>query len=255
MASLFDGFKTNPVQIVFKTGLSAGEEKIFALDVVKAIRTNLSASITKFPIEGGGNISDHVQLEPLTISLEGLISESPSNQFLTIASSIASFAAGTVGQFQGLSSTFASAAASAAVVGATGFFGAGADKKKAKYIPLLTDRKAVDPDFPKTAMKGIIQMFEAGESFTIRTFFTKDIYRNMVMKSLSFDQSSTTGNSLPFSMTCERVVLIEKFSITPSETRMADPAGSSAAETAEQGSKTKKEVDSRLFTRNVLPTL
>lgn len=249
MASLFDGFKTSPVEIVFRKALTSGETKIFALDVVKAIKTNLSASITKFPIEGGGNISDHVQLEPLTISLEGLISESPSSQFLTIASSIAGFAAQTSGQFEGLSSTFASAAASAAVSGVAGLFGGAG--KDASYIPLLTDRKAVDPDFPKKAMKGMIQMFEAGEPFDIRTYFTDDIYRNMVMKKLSFDQDASKGNSLPFTMSCERVVLIEAFSVTPAEFRMADPAGSSAAETANQGSKATKPVNSRLFDNHI----
>lgn len=245
MASLFDGFKTSPVEIVFRKALTSGETKIFALDVVKAIRTDLSASVTKFPIEGGGNITDHVQLEPMTINLEGMISQSPSSQFLTIASSIAGFAAQTAGQFEGLSSTFASAAASAAVSGVAGLFGGAG--KDASYIPLLTDRKPVDPDFPKKAMKGMIQMFEAGEPFDIRTFFTDDIYRNMVMKKLSFNQTSAEGDSLSFTMSCEKIVLIQEFNVTPAESRMADPAGSSAAETASQGSKATAPVSSTLY--------
>ena len=118
MASLFDGYgsalRSNPVTIVFGDSLT-GSGKEFALDVVTAIKTNMSASITKFPIEEGGNISDHVQRQPLSISLTGLISESPSARLLTVASSLAGFAASSSGQFQGLSSTFAAGAAAAII--------------------------------------------------------------------------------------------------------------------------------------------
>ena len=252
MASIFDGFQTNPVRIRFKENLTSGEFKEFPIDVTKAINTNLNARVTKFPVEGGGNVSDHVQVQPMTIQMDCLISESPSQQLLSIASSVAAGVINATGAFQGLSSTFASAAASAAVSAAAGAidaFGGGASGGST-YARLLTVRNENDPDFPKKAMKGLIQMFEAGQPFEIRTFFTSEIYQNMVMTSLNFKQTAAEGDSLAFSMTCEKITTVKSFDKNPSEIRMADPAGSSAASALQLGSQSTSaasEGSSRLF--------
>jgi hypothetical protein len=242
MASIFDGFQTNPVVIRFRESLTSGEFKEFPIDVTKAINTTMSAQVTKFPVEGGGQITDHVQVEPLSMSLDCLISESPSQQLLTIASSIASGVINSTGAFQGLSGTFASAAASSAVsdlAGAIGLQGG----KSANYSRLLTERRANDPDFPKRALKGLISMLENGVPFTIRTFFTEDIYQNMLITSLNFSQTPAEGGSLAFTMNCEKITVVKAFSRTPSELRMADPAGSSAAAALQLGGQTPKSTD------------
>ena len=35
------------------------------------------AAVTEHPIESGGNVSDHVRLKPMTLVIEGIVSESP----------------------------------------------------------------------------------------------------------------------------------------------------------------------------------
>ena len=230
MASLFDGFKSRNTVFTFIDPLTKAETA-FAIDVTKSLSTSLKATVTEFPVEGQQNINDHFQPSPLEISIECLVSESPSQQVLTIGKTLIAGAIGT--QFRGLSSTFASAAASAAISGAAALFGEKGGV--ATYNKLLANRGPNDVDYPKKAMQGLIRVFEQGIPFTIRSYFDVKVYTNMVMTSLSFPQAALTGDSLQFTMSAKKITTVDVFDTTPSETQMKDPAGSSAAKSANKG--------------------
>ena len=50
---------------------------LVTLDVTISEEHHRSARVTEFPIEGGGNINDHVSLGPKTLDIEGLITDTP----------------------------------------------------------------------------------------------------------------------------------------------------------------------------------
>lgn len=232
------GLFPKPTVFVFVDPLSE-EITEFQIDVTKSMNTSVSAAITQFPVEGRDNINDHFQPVPITVALEGFIYISPSQKTLTVASNLIANAAGK--QFQGLSSTFASAAASAAVSGAVQLFGGNVGLESPGYNKLLGKRGEVDPNFPKKAMLGLLRVFERGIPFTIRSYFDVKVYTDMVMTSLSFPQDASVGESLNFSMTAKKIKTVESFTKTTAEIKAKDPANSSAAPKKDNGKVSTKD--------------
>ena len=230
---------------VFESPLK--EEPVeFALDVTSILNTTLTASVTKFPVEGGGNISDHFQSNPLTLQITGMITQSPSAMLAGILDTVVGFT--DLAKPKGISGSFAAALLTAGAKAAlTGGFNKSQSENEYYGSPFATllsgdyRKSAGQEDYPKQAMLGLIKMFEAGQAFRIRTYFSEEIYTNMVMTSLSFNQNAKVGNSLPFTITCQKVKVVPLFESTASELSVVDPVGSSAEETVDQGKKTKKE--------------
>lgn len=246
MASIFDAFrpKFGAVFVFPEPNLASGGFEEFAVDVTTAINTTMTASVTQFPVEGRETITDHVQAQPLTMSIDGFISESPSGQLLTALNSIRSAVIQSA-NLPGLVGTVASAATGALVSKA--FNSTEAPATDASYVKLLTTRDAVDPNFPKRAMIGLIRMFEKGVPFTMRTFFNDSVYKDMIMTSLTFKQTTKEGNSLSFSMSCKKITITSVFTDKASEFKMLNPAGQSASEKKVNTKATKKKNKSGLF--------
>ena len=208
------------------------DPKEFPLDVSMKIDTSIKAKVTSFPVEGSiGNVTDHVQPSPLRLSLNGMISQSPTQLLLTAASSILQKQLADRGKFTGLTKTFTTAALAAGVSRAASLGGSGSSTS---FAQLLTVRGESDPEFPKKAMQGLIEMFKQGTPFTLRTYFQEEIYLNMVMDSISFPQNATSGDSLMFMMSCTKVEIVKSVT-SKNELSAADPAGSSAAENSDDG--------------------
>jgi hypothetical protein len=208
-------------------------ETEFTLDVCTAIDTTVTAKVTDFPVEGGGNITDHVQAGPRMLTLTGLISISPSNPLLVLTQALAAGAASQLAG-GGLGGTFAAAAGAAAVSGLASQLNNG------NISSLLAIRNVVDPDYPKRAMKGLIFMLEAGQRFTVRTYMSADLYTDMVFTSCSFKNDAKRGDSLPFVLNCKQVKTVSAFGALPIEVNMKAPAGSSAATAVSGGAKAGK---------------
>ena len=237
MAGVFDGFKNRATVMVFRDPVTPENTKEFALDASVSLSTSLTANVTTFPVEGRQNITDHVQPQPLTIQVEAVIAESPSQKLLTLANTLANQAVTATGQFQGLSATFASAAlatASSQFLRNREF-----EKAKGNFAALLTNRAEVDPNFPKRAMLGLQKAFDRGELFDIRTFFSDVLYKDMVMTTLTFSQTAEMGDSLSFNFTAQKITTVEDFVRVQTELRMKDPAGTSGAESTDKGEKNK----------------
>ncbi len=241
MASLFDGFETRTAVMSFIDPISK-KETSFTLDVTTNINTKLSAAVTKFPVEGRKNITDHVQPAPLSLSVQCFISESPSNPLRVIAGALLGAAVGQVAP-GGMTTTFLQAYAAASVAGAGSGYGKPTGRyKEANFAPLLTERDNDEQNFPKRAMLGLTKMFQAGTKFSLHTFFTKDLYKDMVMTSLNFTQTPEVGDSLSFSMNCEQITTTEAFTgEAGADLKAVDPAGGSQADSTTQGKKTALE--------------
>lgn len=250
MASLFDRFSNRAATMNFKADPTKNEITSFAIDVTSKIDTKLSASVTNFPVEGRGNITDHIQPAPLTLTLSCMISESPSQALITLASSIAGAGVRNLSSNK-ITQEFSGAIAAAGTAAVASQIGkkapafTGKAYNKVDFAPLLTNRKAYDPNFPKRAMVGLTKMFQQGTIFDLHTFFTSDIYSDMVMTSLTFSQTPKEGESLFFTMTCKQVDVTESVSVLQGkETTAANPAGGSASQNVDKGTSTKGEGDS-----------
>lgn len=237
MASLFDGYSDRATVLIFTDPVS-GDITEVPLDCSLNIGTSMSGSLTSFPVEERSNINDHFQPNPLTLSITGFISESPSQKLLTLATSLATGALLSTGQFQGLSAAFATALLASLASSAT--------KSKsefdetATFKKLLASRSETDPEYPKRAMLGLEKLFRSGEPFDVRTYFSDQIYKNMVVTSLSFTQDANSGDSLNFSITASKLTTVQSFTPIETEISMADPAGTSAAESTDKGKVTPK---------------
>lgn len=149
---IYDGFKNRETVLVFGDPVNPDQQTIIPIDCSLQISTSMSATVTDFPIEDSTSISDHVQPSPLEITINGFISESPSQALLTVASAAVTKALLSTGKFNGLSATFATAAiaaqASLAVSNQQKF------DKTASFKQLLSVRTESDPEYPKRAMLG-----------------------------------------------------------------------------------------------------
>ena len=204
-------FTSRASEISFDNPGIPGTKISFTLDATTILKTDMKAKATQFPVDGGRNISDHVQPDPLTLTVKGIISESPDNFLLTLANSLIQGQLTTAG-LTGSAATFAAAALSAAVSAAASLGGVTGTGLDASYALLLNDvnRSIFSSEYPKTAMKGMESMFRQGVPFTFRTYFSDDLYQNMVMTSLSFTQDAKHGDSLVFDMTCQKVEVVKK---------------------------------------------
>lgn len=247
MASIFDTFSDRSAIMEFVDPKDKkGGKTSFPIDTTVSIGTSLSAAVTNFPVEGRGNITDHIQPAPLSLNLQCVISESPSSQIIALAGALTGAVLSEVSTGK-ITNQFAQAAGAAAVAGFASTLGkknqdyTGEAYNTVDFAPLLANRKPVDPNFPKRAMVGLIKMFQAGTLFNFHTFFTKDIYTDMVMTSLSFTQTPKEGDSLHFTMSCKQISVTKAFT-EKLEGKASNPAGGSLSIKSLKGKAQKKVV-------------
>lgn len=49
----------------------------YAIDIATSEEHELEAEVTEFPIEEGGSVTDHVRIKPPTVTIKGIISDTP----------------------------------------------------------------------------------------------------------------------------------------------------------------------------------
>lgn len=228
-------------------------EREFLIDASISIGTDLKGSLTRYPVEGGGTINDHFQASPLRLNIDGVIAESPSQQTLTIATSLAERAFLSTGSFKGLSATFITLALSN--LAALSVSNIGKSEVEANFVALLTTRSEVDVDYPKRAMLGLTKAFEQGVKFNIRTFFSDAVYQDMIITSLNFSQTDKIGDSLSFKMTLEKLVTVQAFKKRKGELQVADPANGSATDAVDKGKKATEEEKKKTMLKKIVEAL
>ena len=255
----FNGFKSylggNPTVLTYTD--TDGQTYEFIMDATTDINTNMQSKVTRFPVESGANVTDHIINNPLTLNLEGIISESPTS---TITTLLGGLLTGLGGEFLneqfynkfelgGVASTYTTAALAAGIGFASRDLQSLFDKDLVgKINGLLGNRNSKDIEYPKAAMKGLKLMQETGSLISVRTYFQNDMYTNMVITRSNFIQNANLGGSLKFSLTLQQIDyvsftagLVDKSLNTASELTARAPAGSSLTDKVAEGKKAVTE--------------
>lgn len=183
---------------------------VIQLDASIAEKHHRKSTPTKFPVENGQTISDHMILEPFDLELTGIISDTP---------------LGTAGQLlTEVATTLTSRLIPpAGLVAAAGAFGVGS----ALFSALAGSSS------PSVAAYGrLLQLQEAAQPFDVLTSLAR--YSNMWISDITAPRSAGDGNILIFT-----VQLVELNLVTPQQVNIqifANPAlAANQADMGEQG--------------------
>ena len=179
---------------------------IIPIDCTVSRSTTLENEVTMHPVEEGPDVTDHIRTKPVTMQIEGLISETPlgiEGQKAGLVSSGASYANRAVGGFKG--------AAGGAIVGA------GAGKLGAK----LFQAGGSPAELGRKALENILL-----GKLRFRVAIGTRILDNMIMTKLSIPEDNQTGRALKFSATLQQIMVVT------GETVQIEKIAQSAAHTA-----------------------
>lgn len=199
---------------------------LLVIDVTKVITPQFDSDVTENPVEDDTAISDNIRPKPVTIQIEGEASESPLNLEASLAGLITS-AAGALG---GALAGAASSGLGSALGSVAGGLGAS--------LLLSSDDKAAKARDVLTSIWEERRMFDIAAP-SIRSEYTK----NLVMQSLSFPRTATTGGKVAFSMTLKQIRIVETQTVKVSRLATSvkhtggkkDKTGKRGANTASEG--------------------
>jgi len=199
----------------FKTGsdVKGAASKVFlTIDAtIKSTHTS-TASITKRELEEGVQINDHMIVDPDSVSIDGVVSETPLDFFGSLASSAVGASASMMSQQLG-----------AGAVAATGVLGGA----------ILN---AINGSRAKNAYQ---QMTDLQKNRTLFDFVTGlKSYKNMMLTSFVATRTAKIGKSMEFTATMEKVTFVSSEIVTLGEKDIAGLAGSSAAGSTNLGKQT-----------------
>lgn len=193
----------NQVRTTFRENNS--DTDILPVDVTTQRTTNFENDMTQHPVEEGPDVTDHIRTKPITMSIDGLISESPislDSQKAGLISSGASYSNRALGGFKG---GFGSAAV-----------GAGAGKVGAK----LFQSGGTPAEIGRKVLEDLVTSKKR-----FRVAVGNRILDNMVMTRLSIPEDNQTGRALKFSCTLQQIrvvtgetILIERISTSAAHT-------------------------------------
>ena len=162
-----------------------------------------SSTVTSNPVEEGANVADHVKLEPLRLSIQGVISDTPLD--FEILNSLAK------GDFKGIAKNFTSGIS--AVLGGT-------SRSTEQYLALLELRKSREPFQVITGLK---------------------VYQNMILTNLTVNRTASTGKAIHFTAEMEEIRIVQ--SQTVGKEALGKGVKNLASKTKNLGAKTKSWID------------
>lgn len=186
--------------------LNETDTNIIPIDVTVSRAINYENELTTNPVELGPDVTDHIRTKPITMQIEGVISDTPlslDNQKAGLVSSGASFAARKLGGFKG--------GFQEAVIGA------GAGKLGAK----LFQASGNPSEIGRKALEDLIL-----NKTLFRVSTGKKFLDNMVMTRLSIPENQDNTYSLNFSATLQQIRIVKGQSV------LIEKIASSAAHTA-----------------------
>jgi hypothetical protein len=139
---------------------------------------------TKFPIENGRNISDHMILEPLELSMTAIITDNPISSLAGLATEAATTLTSK------LTPPIGTIALGAGLGGLSLF----------KSIVGGSSSPSV------AAYQQLKKMQEAGEPFTVLTSLER--YKNMVINSVSVPREAQEGNCITFTIGLTQLIIV-----------------------------------------------
>jgi hypothetical protein len=190
---------------------------VLRLDAAASIQHNATATPTKNPIEARSgdpidNFTDHVRLENRTLSIDGLISESP----LTVIASALSV-------FTGASSSLVRDAFGGGALG--GFAQQALAAGVGSIAGLIENRNDDDIQYPSKAFQYLEELRDNRVPFTVITSLKR--YENMILTNLSVPQTGVDGKSLRFSATFEQIQIVQTQVVIIPEQTVTNPSAAS----------------------------
>lgn len=191
---------------------------VMTLDAALQENHRRSAIVTENEVEDGTTISDHIKLNPETLSLDGIISATP----VSLVTSVI----GT-----GISAGI-QAAANALGGGVLGNIGGSLVGAGAGSIAGLVTGSPRDP---ADAFKYLEELFVNRETFEVITALKK--YENVVIESLDVPRNVTIGNSLRFTINFKQIRIVKSQLVQIPVFETLAPGASSKADVGKQSSK------------------
>lgn len=199
------------------TGLQARE--LLVIDVTTTETTTREAEVTSNPVEEGPDVNDNVRLKPVTIQVDGFVSEAPLNLQSSIQG-LASVAGGAVGNLAG------------------GFGGAIGQVAAGFGARLLIG--AQDPS--QAAREFLEKLMEQKKLVTVVT--KRKSYQDMILVSLTFPRDLANGQGLRFQARFQQINIVSAQVIQIA--KLAKNASHSAAPKSKLGTQTTTQPNSQV---------
>jgi len=194
------------ISLLLKRPPKGTKIKDFIIDATLSENHTRTAQVTNNPVEKGADVTDHIQVSPIELTINVIVSESP----LDVGSSVKGVGVATAGAIAGSAAQIAAGAV-------LGLLNAG-------------NNRVVD------AYDLFTRMIESRIPFTVVTGLKE--YESMVITSLSIDRDNTTGRALNFTMNLKQIRLVESAVVVIPKT----PPAVNAAKRSNVGQQAKKEL-------------
>lgn len=204
-----------------KIGVGDNDKELVPIDVSMSETHERTAQLTQSEIEDGSKITDHVTLDPIKLTIEGVMTDTPIG---TAAAGVGALSTGA---------SFVARRIGGEVIGAAVAAGAGLAGSGVLKL-LLGGQKSADKAF-----KFFEELWENREPLTVVTSIRR--YENMIITSLSMPRSREVGKGFNFSVSLQelRIVSSEETTIAVFK-KVAPSAAKSAAKTANKGKQASK---------------
>lgn len=181
---------------------------------------NSSVNPTLNPVEDGVDITDHVDIQSKTYSVDGVISDTPISLIETAIGSVAGIIGGAESKRTGSPIT------GALVTGGVAAFGG-----------------AILNNIRGNRVKTAFQLLQEAQDNKVLLTITSGLrtYNNMILNDLSVTKTATDGSTLPFTATLTEIKIVESETITISKKLIDESIAHSATGEGDLGNQDSNE--------------
>lgn len=192
-----------PIRTKF-TDPSNNDADLLLIDATISESPKYEAEPTDYAVEDGPDVTDNIRLKPITLQIDGLVSETPitlKSQASGLVTSVGATLGAKIGGFNSQLGTIAG-----------GIIGSRLFKDSSEGLDANGETRSLNP--ADIARKVLEDTWRSKRIFTVVTKRRK--YDNMVITSLSFPRSTNEGRALKFSVSLKqiRIVSPETIAIT-----------------------------------------
>ena len=182
------------------------------VDAAVSLKHSLSSSLTKNPVEEGAKVTDHVELEPQGLSIQGVISDTPLD--FQVLNDLVN------GNFKNIGKSF----------------------KDGIKSSLGKTSRSIEQ------YQAIVELWKSREPFQVITGFK--VYDSMILTKFEVDQNATTGRAMHFTAEMEQIRIVSSQGIAGSlggglggAENLADGVKDIGSKTKNLGSKVTEKLD------------
>ena len=193
-------------------------KSIFTIDATIKSSHSSTASITKRELEEGGVINDHMIVDPESVVLEGIVSETPLDTLNALAASSIGAGASLLSKTNGAGAALAAGVFGGALLGA------------------INGQRSVN------AYELMVQMQRKRMLFSLVTGLKN--YSNMMLTSVVANRAASIGKAMTFTATIEQITFVSSKLISLGEAQMLGGIGASASGSTNLGKQTASSAGS-----------